>query len=46
MQTSIEVKWDIYVQCGRYLCSGEYAHNIKCMYTSTFGLIIDCSELI
>ena len=40
----MEVQWDIYVQCGRYICSGVHAKNVKFMYTSAFGHIIDCSK--
>ena len=24
------MQWDIYVQCGRHICSGAYANNVKC----------------
>ena len=47
MQTVIgEVQWNIYVQCGRHICSGPYASKVECMYTSASGHIVDCSELI
>ena len=36
----------IYMQCGRHICSGALASNVKCMYTSAHGHIIDYSELI
>ena len=44
--TTAEVQLDIYVQCGRYICSGAYVSNVKYMYTSAAGHIIDCIELI
>ena len=36
----------MYVLSGRYICSGPYAKNVKCMYISIPGLIVDCSEFI
>ena len=30
------------VQCGRHICSKVYANNMKCMYMSASGHIIDC----
>ena len=37
---------NIYVQCGRHICSGAYVSNVKCMYTTSSGHIVDCSEYI
>ena len=34
MKTTLLVQWDIYMQCGRHICSGAYANNVKCMHTS------------
>ena len=42
----IVVQWDIYVPCGRHYCSGVYANNVKCMYTSASDHIVDCSMFI
>ena len=28
----VEVEWNIYVQCGRYICSGACTNDGKCMY--------------
>ena len=33
-------------ECGRYICSGVYANNVKCLYTSVTGHIVKCSEFI
>ena len=49
------VIWDLYVdysicaegynmQCGRHICSGEYASNMKCMHSSASVHIIDCID--
>ena len=40
MLTTVEVQWDIYVQCGRDICSRAYASNVECMYTSVPGHIV------
>ena len=37
---------DIYVQCGRHICSGAYTNDVKCMYTSAAGYTVHCSEFI
>ena len=42
--TTVVVEWDIYMQCGIYICSGAYTYNGKSMYTSTSGHIVDFSE--
>ena len=34
------------MQCGKHTCSGVYANDVKCMYTSVSGHIVDCSEFI
>ena len=34
------------MQCGRHICSGEYANNMKFMHTSAPGHIVDCSEFM
>ena len=34
------------MQCGRHIWSGAYVINLKCMYTSACGDIVDCIELI
>ena len=35
-----------YVQCGRHISLGAHVSNVKCIYTSAPGLIIDCIEFI
>ena len=32
--------------CGRHICSGAYANNVKFMFTGVSGYIVGCSELI
>ena len=32
--------------CSRHICSGAYANNMKCTYTTTCGHIVDCKEFI
>ena len=39
--TTVDIQWDIYVQCGRQMCSGSYDHYVKYMYTNAPGNIID-----
>ena len=34
------------MQCGRHICSGAYVSNMKFMYTSSFGDIVDYIEFI
>ena len=41
MQTTVEVQGDMYVQCGRHICSGAYASNVEYMYNSASGHIVD-----
>ena len=36
------VQWDIYMQWGMHICSGVYASNVKCMYTSVSDHSVDC----
>ena len=31
-----------YVSCCRHVCSGTYANNVKCSYTSVHGHFVDC----
>ena len=38
--------WDIYMQCGRHFCLWACISNVKCMYTSVPGHIVDSSEFI
>ena len=42
----ILVQWDIHVWCERHIYSGAFATNVKFMYTSTCGHIVNCSELM
>ena len=46
MQATVAVQWSIYVQCGRHICPGPYANNVKCIYTGVHGHIVDCNEFI
>ena len=46
MEATVEMQWDIYVQCGRHISSGAYAYNMDCMYTSASGHIADCNGFI
>ena len=46
METTVEVQWDIYLQCGRHICSGAYASSVECMYISASGHIVDCIEFM
>ena len=39
---SVVIDIHILVQCERHICSGDYASNEYCMYTSALGHIIDC----
>ena len=34
------------MKCGKHICLGVYAINVKCMYTSVYGDIFDCDKLI
>ena len=40
------MQWDRHVQCGRIICSGAYANNLKSMYASISGDIGDYSVFI
>ena len=31
---------------GKYICSGTYASNVECVYSSAPGCIVDCSEFM
>ena len=46
MWTTVEVKWDIFVQCGRHIYLGAYASDVTCMDPSAPSHIIDCIEFI
>ena len=46
MHITVEVQWDIYVQYGRYICSGAFASHVEWMYTSAPGHIFDCIGFI
>ena len=35
------MQWVKYLQCGRHICSGAFASNVKCMYSSAFGHTVD-----
>ena len=36
---------NMYVQFGRHVCLEVYANNVKCIYISAFGHIIDGLQL-
>ena len=42
----VEVLWNLNLQHGRHICSGAYANNVECMYTSVPGHTIDYSRFI
>ena len=46
MYTRVLVQWDIYVWCGRHICSGAYANKVKYMYSSAPGCTVDYSKFI
>ena len=46
MKSIVDMQWDMHVQFGRYICSGLYVNNVKCMYISVHSPIVDCSEFI
>ena len=46
MLSVVLVQWNVYVQCGRHICSGAYIVNVECMYTSAPGHTFDCIEII
>ena len=46
MWTKVEGQRNIYLDCGRFICLGLHGRNVKCMYTSSPGHIIDCIKFI
>ena len=44
LHVHVALQWNKYVQCGRHVCSGAYANNVKCRLCSTYGHIVDCSD--
>ena len=62
VKSTLEVQWNVYVPCCRYIFLATYANNmkytyngifsqghvsnVKCMYTSACGDIVDCTEFI
>ena len=40
MYTAVEVQRDIYVQCGRHICSGAEASNVTCITVILVTLLI------
>ena len=42
----IGMHWDMYMQCGRHICSGIYVNNVKSRYANGPGHIIDYIEFI
>ena len=32
------------MRCDRHICSGVYANNVKCIYTSALGHNVDCND--
>ena len=43
---TVEVHWDINIQCRRCICTGAYGSNVKCLYASPSGQIIDFTEFL
>ena len=46
MLTTAAVQSDMYVQCDKHICLGEYADKVNCMYTTVSGHIGDCIEFV
>ena len=46
MKTTVEMQWNIYLECCRHICSGQNVTNVEYMYASVSGHIIDCIESI
>ena len=46
MSTTGVVQYDIHIQYGRHVCLGAYVNNVRCMFTSAGGDIVDCIEVI
>ena len=44
MWTRVVVQWNIYVQCGRYICVGAYVSNVKCIPVLLIILLIALSS--
>ena len=40
MVTAVVVQWGFCISCGRHICLGAYANNVKCVYASTCGDMI------
>ena len=40
------MKWGIYMQFNRHICSGTNAIHVKCVYNRPPGAIVDCTEFI
>ena len=34
------------MRCGKHICSGAYANNVKCMHSIAPDCTADCSEFI
>ena len=34
------------MECGRHICQGAYANNVKSMYMIAADYIVDCTEFI
>ena len=43
---TVVVQYNIYVQCGRHISSEAYTNDVKCMYNSSPGDTVDCSEFL
>ena len=46
MQPTVDMQWDIHVQCGRHICSWANANNVNCMFMSIPGHTGDGAEFI
>ena len=46
MQATVDVQWDIFVQCDWHIYSAAYVNNVKHMYFSAFGDIVEYIEFM
>ena len=44
MYMTVLVQWDIHLRCGRHICSGVYANNVKHMYSGVPDCTFDCNK--
>ena len=46
MKTTVDMQWTVYVHGGSHICSEAYVSNVKCIFISVPGHIIDHSQFI